>query len=664
MFWWRKSFYFENLISIPITCSVGLRTTSVAIARWRAAAMTKQSLELKMSLHAQIKAHGMSASQVGQIMSTSMRAYVHTLTHIEAGWKFDGESDTARDLAIYEGYWMALSEHGLSASALDAKRLEKDPRFVGAGLDFTPEELERLQSLATSPFAPLQAHKDEAELLLAHMGIAATPLNLPVALNILFDARRRATHAYRLNESLDDAVAEATRRFPQAPVAPPPPAAAVADEVEAAPLLVQPTEVETKVSPFAQMTPLEFADHYLESSPKTNGHRVGGKRANTTIDEHTCRNKRWAAALLQKSMEKVKVLAEVTNDDLIRLDGHFDKISIHFGKAPHHKDDGFTLEMAAQEALEKVDEASLDAGDIGLSPLTTNKHFRYIRELHDALREHLPALPALKIDKYIVADARDARNARDALTVAQGKDIFNLPPWVGHGEDRYASKGTQVIHDALFYVLMLVWYSGARREEICKLQIDDVRMEDGIHFIDIKNTDTGRVKNAKSVRRVPICEELQRLGFLRYRDAMFEAGETLLFPEIQPSGDTKRSLGDVFYKVHWIYLKPFLPSLKRGQAMHSVRHTVATELKHRGVSSEVRRDLLGHSGAEDDASPSTAAIKRPSNETESRYSKSSRLETLKDAVDKIPIVTAHIATVKTINLLPTSARRSRRKRDG
>jgi integrase len=209
---------------------------------------------------------------------------------------------------------------------------------------------------------------------------------------------------------------------------------------------------------------------------------------------------------------------------------------------------------------------------------------------------------------------------------------------------------------------MLVWYTGARREEICKLRVDDIRMADGIHYIDIKNTDTGRVKNAKSVRRVPICKELHRLGFIRYRDAMFGAGETLLFPEIQPAGDTKRSLGDVFYKVHWIYLKPLLPGLKRGQAMHSVRHTVATELKNRGVSSEVRRDLLGHSGAEDESSPSTAAVKRHSNETESRYSKASRLDVLKDAVDKIPIVTGHIATVKTINLLPASERMARRKR--
>jgi hypothetical protein len=205
-YWWRKSFNFENLISIPITCSVGLKTSSVAIARWRAAAMTKRSLELRMSLYAQIKQHGMTASQIGQFMSTTMRAYAHILTFVEAGWKSKGECDSARDLALYEGYWTALSDHGLSPSALDARRLEKDPRFTGAGLDFTQDELARLQSLATIPHMPLDNHKNEAAHMLNELGIPATEFNLPVATAIMLEARRRATRAYRLNESLDEAI--------------------------------------------------------------------------------------------------------------------------------------------------------------------------------------------------------------------------------------------------------------------------------------------------------------------------------------------------------------------------------------------------------------------------------------------------------------------------
>ncbi len=108
-----------------------------------------------MSLYAQIKQHGMTASQIGQFMSTTMRAYAHTLTFVEAGWKSKGECDNARDLALYEGYWAALSDHGLSPSALDAERLGQDHRFGGGGLDFTPKELARLQSLAKIPHMPL-----------------------------------------------------------------------------------------------------------------------------------------------------------------------------------------------------------------------------------------------------------------------------------------------------------------------------------------------------------------------------------------------------------------------------------------------------------------------------------------------------------------------------
>ncbi len=82
--------------------------------------------------------------------------------------------------------------------------------------------------------------------------------------------------------------------------------------------------------------------------------------------------------------------------------------------------------------------------------------------------------------------------------------------------------------------MMIVWYSGMRREECCKLLLDDIGEDKGIPYFNIRKTHAGTVKTARSVRLVPIHAELQRLGFLAYVEAMKAAGETYVFPEIMP----------------------------------------------------------------------------------------------------------------------------------
>lgn len=210
----------------------------------------------------------------------------------------------------------------------------------------------------------------------------------------------------------------------------------------------------------------------------------------------------------------------------------------------------------------------------------------------------------------------------------------------------------QFVHDALFFILLLVWYTGARREEICKLKLDDVFFND-IDYIYIRTTDTGRVKSLDSKRKIPLHSELLRLGFLKYVEAMRLEGETLLFPEMYPAGSTKRTIGDVFYKIWWMNIRPFVPNLKRGQAMHAARHAVSDALKQAGVLLEERNDVLGHS-------------QKALGEGASTYSEPFALQRMKDMVEKVPCVTSHLADVLEINLLPTElrvARPSRNKSD-
>jgi len=135
---------------------------------------------------------------------------------------------------------------------------------------------------------------------------------------------------------------------------------------------------------------------------------------------------------------------------------------------------------------------------------------------------------------------------------------------------------------------------------------------------------------------------------MRYVEAMRAAGETLLFPELMPGNATKRKLGDFFYKLWWIYIKPMVPNLKRGQTMHSARHMVADELKDQSVFIEFRNDFLGH---------------KAKGEGENRYPSAASLSRLKEVVEKIPVVTSHLPDQYNLQLLPDAMRRARPQRE-
>ena len=305
--------------------------------------------------------------------------------------------------------------------------------------------------------------------------------------------------------------------------------------------------------------------------------------------------------------------------------------------------------MIEEAALEKLEDGEIDASAIGFTSANTNKHFRKLGQIDAFLCEAIPSLPPINFAKFCVADVKSEREARMRLSVSQGEAIFRLPPWTGceSAVDRLTS-GPNVIHDGLFWVLLLVWYTGARREEICKLLVLDVDHLNDTWFLCITNTETGRVKTTSSIRIIAICDELVRLGFIEFVKAMKAEGETLLFPEMMPGGATKRKLGDVFYKLWWIYIAPLVePALARGQAMHACRHTASDELKRAEISLETRNDLFGWKGK--------------GGEGETRYSSATALGKLKNAVDKIPVVTQHLPAFNSsdIRLLDAALRVAR-----
>lgn len=389
----------------------------------------------------------------------------------------------------------------------------------------------------------------------------------------------------------------------------------------------------------------EAAERFIAATPKMFEHRKAGKRKEEQVGEQTLRQIRWAATLLERSMGG-RPLWTLTFEDLKVLDQWFDRLPISCGKAPWHREPETTLDEICRDADEKIEAGEYEADMVGLLSATTNKHFRKLAQIHEFMRGHVP-VDALKFSQFMVADRKDERNARAAYTLEQGKELFSLPPWTGcRSVDERLESGDQIYHDSLFFVLLLVWYTGMRREEVCKLLVTDVNCLNDIWYISIGFTSAGRVKNHSAVRLMAISDELIRLGFAQYFKSIKAAGHDALFPELVSEREGAKK-GDTFYKLWWIYIAPLMKTLQRGQALHAARHTVSTELKELEVFEEHRNDALGHKGK---------------GEGSTRYAKATRVAKIKALVDQIPIVTEHLPNYQVIHLLPVSNRQRRARR--
>ncbi|HEY0411693.1 MAG TPA: tyrosine-type recombinase/integrase [Allosphingosinicella sp.] len=202
------------------------------------------------------------------------------------------------------------------------------------------------------------------------------------------------------------------------------------------------------------------------------------------------------------------------------------------------------------------------------------------------------------------------------------------------------TRGPAIVHDAFYWVPLLVYYTGARREENCKLRPDDFRELHGVHYIQMDYTETGRLKNEGSIRAVPLHRELIRLGIFEFVEECRRRGQVVLFPELRPKETNKtQKFGDVFYKRCWVNIR------KRGGLspkadIHGARHRFTTDLKNQRVASEFRGDLIGHVGK---------------TITEERYSDAAELKLLQEMVNQLPSLTDHL--VRGPSHQPLGARR-------
>lgn len=188
----------------------------------------------------------------------------------------------------------------------------------------------------------------------------------------------------------------------------------------------------------------------------------------------------------------------------------------------------------------------------------------------------------------------------DAAWREEYKDKMN--PFVGHdlpqgggaetaGQDRemYTREDTLKLHQAaldnkdkpLADLISFGWYTGARIEELCRLNKDSVITVDGIPCFDFPKS-----KSKASKRVVPIHPSLLSIVDRLCADTT----DTFLIPikSDGPYGKRSHAISKSFSRLRTA------AGFSKLHVFHSFRHTVVTELVRADVPDALAKELVGH----------------------------------------------------------------------
>lgn len=135
--------------------------------------------------------------------------------------------------------------------------------------------------------------------------------------------------------------------------------------------------------------------------------------------------------------------------------------------------------------------------------------------------------------------------------------------------------------------------SGMRPSEVCQLQVTDIRQQSGIYYFSVTENEEGKyVKNANSIREIPVHNHLINMGILDYVAKVKAMGRKQLFSYITANqfDDWSKSYCVKIGKYQTLIgMKP-----RQRPTAYGFRHTFVDELKQRGVPEHVTAQIVGH----------------------------------------------------------------------
>jgi integrase len=163
-----------------------------------------------------------------------------------------------------------------------------------------------------------------------------------------------------------------------------------------------------------------------------------------------------------------------------------------------------------------------------------------------------------------------------------------------------------------YWMPVLAAYTGARREEIGQLTVDNVRLVGNMYVIEITDAEAEQsVKTRNSLRSIPLPSVILEAGFVEYVQERKAEGAKYLFQQSYTDNKTKvASLVDVKTNKRGQFSEPYgkrfaekvrepLGLTDKGMVFHSIRHSFTDSARRAGVGDEIRRKIAGRMENED-----------------------------------------------------------------
>jgi integrase len=601
---------------------LSLRTADPIYAR-RLVVLLDAKLEEIVTAFEQSAMH-LTPPQVDGLLRDVVTTHLHKLERLAAAAKSFPEFDAARaERDDRRAAWSYRLLHAQGTSAvvrpLDEQQMSADG-MTAVDIAAVQDHLAmlRINNLVPTRHGILQN-------LLDASGAPANAMNLATAQDVYFrgmwmalsqSERRYGGHVVEADDFMEQVFRDRVRPAPAVPDA----GYVVQSRPEAAAV---PDQAQSTASPdrhavddrFKSMADLLIKKRWLKEKRWTTKSKDQAEQIFTLMTR------------FMKEERTIENMCDLRQKDMAAFNSFLEtEIYKHHGKSKKDKHRSIAeLRIIALSKPEKLR---------GLETGTLNRHLGFIDQLSNfAEAEGVELDPKLKVAKLRSVDTSDERDRDERLKLPLPKieNLFKQPPFVNcAGWDRLSEEGASgqslVYHGALYFIPMMIFYGGGRREEYCGLMIDDVIEDNGAYpYLHIAKNKFRRIKNAQSTRNIVLHPEIIRLGFLRYVSIIRSLGYELVFPDLF-SPTTKSPLGNRYYKL----FKPVLITAgitEEGLGSHALRHAFGAILKKKHVREELRADLLGHRGK---------------SETSERYCEATEIATMAKLVRKMPIVTGHL----------------------
>jgi len=173
--------------------------------------------------------------------------------------------------------------------------------------------------------------------------------------------------------------------------------------------------------------------------------------------------------------------------------------------------------------------------------------------------------------------------ARAPFSEEDLRKIFSTPQYREH----------KFLHPHYYWLPLLGLHTGARLNELCQLELNDIRQQDGIWVFDINSNGPGKQLKSKAARRlIPVHPKLLELGLLTFVEQLRQRRESRLLPELPVRRDGASQNASLWFGRYRKSLGLYQQTPKKD--FHSFRTTFINTLKQKRLPESEIATLVGH----------------------------------------------------------------------